>query len=59
MNAMYERYRADAAFREALVAQAHRQRTAAIGELIAGAVRTLLARQPLRGSRMLHRSGAL
>jgi len=37
MNAIYERYRSDSAFREALVAAARRDRNAALARFLAAA----------------------
>lgn len=56
MNLTLERYRSDPGLRPAMEAAARRERAKAIGRLIFAPLKELFRQQPLRPSRMLHRS---
>ncbi len=51
-----ERYRNDPGLRPAIEAAARRERAKAIARLIFAPLKALFRQQPLRASRMLHRS---
>jgi hypothetical protein len=56
MNLILERYRNDPGLRPAMEAAARRERAKAIARLIFAPLKELFRQQPLRASRMLHRS---
>ena len=56
MDLTLERYRSDPDLRPAIEAAARRERAKAVARLIFAPLKELFRRQPLRASRMLHRS---